>query len=37
MKLSAEARRFLRLPLLVIVLGAMIGAGAWILEHRLVL
>lgn len=30
MKLSAQARRFLRLPLLVITLGAVIGAGAWI-------
>lgn len=30
MNLSAEARRFLRLPLLVISLGAVIGAGAWI-------
>lgn len=30
MGLSAEARRFLRLPLLVIALGAVIGAGAWV-------
>ncbi|MFI7744724.1 hypothetical protein [Kocuria rhizosphaericola] len=30
MKLSAQARRFLRLPLLVITLGAVIGAGTWI-------
>ncbi|MUN63824.1 hypothetical protein GMA12_11855 [Kocuria sediminis] len=30
MKLSKDARRFLRLPLLVITLGAVIGAGAWI-------
>ena len=30
MKLSAQARRFLRLPLFVIALGAVIGAGAWI-------
>lgn len=30
MKISAKARRFLRLPLLMITLGAVIGAGAWI-------
>lgn len=30
MKLTAQARRFLRLPLLVITVGAVIGAGAWI-------
>lgn len=30
MGLSPEARRFLRLPLLVIALGAVIGAGAWV-------
>lgn len=30
MKLSADARKFLRLPLLVIALGALIGTSAWI-------
>ncbi|MEX5272192.1 hypothetical protein [Kocuria sabuli] len=30
MKLSADARKFLHLPLLVTTLGAVIGAGAWI-------
>lgn len=30
MKLSEQARRFIRLPLLVITLGAVTGAGAWI-------
>lgn len=30
MNLPKDARRFLRLPLLVITLGAVIGAAAWI-------
>ena len=30
MKLSADARRFMRIPLIMIALGAAIAAGAWI-------
>lgn len=30
MKLSADARRFLLVPLIVIILGAVMAAGGWI-------